>query len=73
MAVRFIDTRGLKYPMPQLKILNESRAMDSGEVLEVIADCPTFEDDVRKWCATMGKSLLYMKVEGTAKRCQVQV
>jgi len=73
MAVKFIDARGLKCPLPQLKMLNESRGMAGGEILEVVADCPTFEADVRKWCTTMNKALLFMKVEGTAKRCQVRV
>jgi tRNA 2-thiouridine synthesizing protein A len=73
MAVKLIDARGLKCPLPALKMLNESRTMASGEILEVVADCPSFEADVRKWCSTMGKALLYMKVEGAAKRCQVRV
>ena len=49
-------------------------AMKTGDVLEVIADCPTFENDLKGWCERMGKTLLWLKDEGNdVKRCQVQV
>jgi tRNA 2-thiouridine synthesizing protein A len=73
MAVKFLDARGMKHPLPQLKMLDESRSMANGDILEVIADSPTFENDVKKWCSTMQKGLLYLKVEGNSKRCQVRI
>ena len=50
MAVSSLDARGLKCPQPTLKITVMSVKMKPGDVLEVIADCPTFEKDVRDWC-----------------------
>jgi tRNA 2-thiouridine synthesizing protein A len=47
--------------------------MAPGDILEVVADCPTFEKDVRDWCDRTKKALLWMKAEGDAKRCQVRV
>lgn len=73
MEKKFIDARGLKCPLPSLKMLSESRGMASGDVLEVLADCSTFEADVRKWCEQTKKVLLSVKVEGPAKRCSVRI
>jgi tRNA 2-thiouridine synthesizing protein A len=73
MAVKVIDARGLKCPQPQLKMLTESHSMKKGDILEVVADCSTFETDVRAWCQRTKKALLWMRNEGAAKRCQVQV
>ncbi len=46
--------------------------MKSGDVLEVVADCDTFEKDVRDWCVRTKKVLLWIRPEGNAKRCQIQ-
>lgn len=73
MATKVIDARGLKCPQPQLKMLTESHSMKRGDIIEVVADCSTFESDVRQWCERTKKALLWMKSEGTAKRCQVQI
>jgi tRNA 2-thiouridine synthesizing protein A len=73
MATKTIDARGLKCPQPQLKMLAEVRAMSKGDIIEVVADCATFETDIRQWCQRSKKALLWMRAEGTAKRCQVQV
>jgi TusA-related sulfurtransferase len=73
MTTKTIDARGLKCPQPQLKMLAESRSMSKGDIIEAIADCPTFETDVRSWCERTNRALLWMKTEGAAKRCQVQI
>jgi len=73
MNVKTLDARGLKCPQPQLKMLVEAKSMAKGDQLEVVADCPTFENDVRQWCQRAGKALLWMRSEGSAKRCRVQI
>lgn len=73
MATKVIDARGLKCPQPQLKMLTESHSMKKGDIIEVVADCPTFETDVRQYCQRTKKALLWMRSEGSAKRCQVQM
>jgi tRNA 2-thiouridine synthesizing protein A len=51
-----------------------SMKMKAGEVLEVIADCATFEKDIRDFCVRTKKVLLSMKDEpGGAKRCQIRM
>lgn len=73
METRVVDAKGLKCPLPSLKMLSESRSMAKGDILEVVADCVTFEDDVRKWCTQTKRSLLSVKVEGAAKRISVRI
>jgi tRNA 2-thiouridine synthesizing protein A len=73
MAVVTIDAKGLKCPRPTLEMTVKAKSMNTGDVMEVVADCPTFEKDVKAWCERMKKVLLWMRDEGEgAKRCQVQ-
>ncbi len=72
MAIHTLDAVGLKCPQPTLKITTMSVKMKPGDILEVSADCPTFEKDVRDWCGRFKKVLLWMRDEGTAKKCQIQ-
>ena len=73
MAVEILNTLGLKCPQPVLKIAVKTVDMKSGDILQVIGDCPTFERDVRIWCERLGKVLLSVKHEGTnKKRIQIQ-
>ncbi len=73
MEAKVLDARGMKCPLPTLKMLTMSHEMKPGEILEVIADCPTFETDVRKFCETTRRALLFVKVEGANKREQVRM
>ncbi|MBF0146820.1 MAG: sulfurtransferase TusA family protein [Magnetococcales bacterium] len=74
MPVKELNAKGLKCPQPQLKMTILISKMKPGEVIEVVADCDTFEDDVRKWCTRNQKALLWMRQEKDgAKRCQVRV
>jgi tRNA 2-thiouridine synthesizing protein A len=72
-ATKVLDARGLKCPQPQLKVFMESRSMNKGDILEVVADCPTFDADIRHWCERSKKALLWMRSDGAGKRCQVQM
>lgn len=72
MTVQLLDARGLKCPQPTLKITVLATKVKPGEVLEVVANCPTFEKDVRDWCSRARKVLLWVKPEGDSKRCQIQ-
>lgn len=70
-----LDLKGLKCPMPTLKMTTAARtSFKEGDILEVIADCPTFENDLKIWCHRMKKVLLWVRDEGNGvKRCQVQI
>ena len=74
MAVQVLDAKGLKCPQPTLKITATAVKMKPGDVLEAVADCPTFEKDVRDWCTRSKKILLWIKDEdGGGKRCRIQL
>lgn len=72
MAIHVLDAKGLKCPQPTLKITVMAVKMKPGDVIEAVADCATFEKDVRDWCARSKKILLWIKDEGGAKKCQIQ-
>ena len=73
MAIINIDASGLKCPQPVLKIAAASADLKEGDTLEVLADCPTFEKDVRHWCERTKKTLLWVREEEDGKkRCQIQ-
>ncbi len=73
MPVVSLDTKGLKCPQPTLKIAVMAAKLKSGDVLDVVANCPTFEKDVREWCQRTKKVLLWLRDEGAGvKRCQIQ-
>ena len=72
-ADKTIDARGLKCPQPQLQMLKASHAMNVGNILECVADCSTFESDVKDWCKRWNHSVLWFRPEGNAKRCQVRL
>jgi len=73
MSVVKLDTTGLKCPEPVLKIASKSTDMQSGDILEVIGDCLTFERDVRAWCKRLKKTLVFVRNEGAGRiRCQIQ-
>jgi tRNA 2-thiouridine synthesizing protein A len=72
MATHTLDARGLKCPQPTLKVAAMAVKIPKGDVLEVQADCPTFEKDIRDWCTRSKKVLLWIKEDGGAKKAQVQ-
>jgi tRNA 2-thiouridine synthesizing protein A len=72
MATQIVDARGLKCPQPTLKITAMAVRMKPGDVLEALADCPTFEKDVRDFCTRSKRILLWIKDDNGAKRCQIQ-
>jgi tRNA 2-thiouridine synthesizing protein A len=73
MAVKILDTLGLKCPQPVMKIAVMAPDMRPGDILEVLGDCPTFEKDLRTWCERLRKVFLSIKDEDkNKKRVQIQ-
>ena len=71
-----IDARGLNCPIPSLKMTNAvmRKDVEPGDTLEVMADCDTFEADVKRWCQVMKKVLVVIKEEPpNAKTCVVRI
>jgi tRNA 2-thiouridine synthesizing protein A len=58
LATHIIDAVGLRCPQPILKLTIAMPDMKPGDVVELRANCDTFEQDVRSWCDRLNKPLL---------------
>jgi len=73
MATHTLDTLGLKCPQPILKVAAKVKEIQPGDMLEVLADCPSFPNDIKAWCARTNKTLLVCADEGDGKfKAQIQ-
>ena len=68
MPTQTIDARGLKCPQPILKITASAIKMKAGDIIEIIADCSTFENDVRDWCQRSKKNAYVDKGRSRSKK-----
>ena len=68
MAVEVLDTLGQRCPEPILRLAVKAPDMKTGDILEILGNCPTFERDVRTWCDRLGKVFLSMMDEGEGKK-----
>jgi TusA-related sulfurtransferase len=62
-ATRLLDARGLRCPQPTLKIAVAATQLQPGDELEVIADCASFETDLRDFCRRSGRLLVWLRDE----------
>ena len=73
MATHTLDALGLKCPQPILKVAVQAKQFAPGDMLEVLADCPSFPKDIEAWCQKTGKTLLVCADEGGGKhKAQIQ-
>lgn len=72
MAKLHLDTKGMKCPLPILKIATIMPTVKSGDVLSVTGDCRTFEQDIRKWCNKMGKVLTLLVAKDGLYTAEIQ-
>jgi F420-non-reducing hydrogenase iron-sulfur subunit len=74
MAKVTLDFRGLNCPLPVLKLNGAviKKEVKPGDTAEVLADCPTFEADVKKWCDTSKKMLVKCYADGSHKIALIQ-
>ncbi|WP_026485805.1 CoA-disulfide reductase [Caldanaerobius polysaccharolyticus] len=56
-----IDACGLQCPGPIMQTYNAIKSMRPGEVLEIKASDPGFENDIKAWCERTGNQLLDLK------------
>jgi tRNA 2-thiouridine synthesizing protein A len=76
MATIRFDARGLKCPMPTLQLTNIlfEHELKSGDTLVVLANCPTFEKDLKAWCKQCKKVLISVADIGdSAKQARVRI
>ena len=73
MTTHTLDTLGLKCPQPILKVAVKAKELQSGDMLEVLADCHSFPKDIEAWCTRVSKTLLVCADEGGGKfKAQIQ-
>ena len=58
-----LDCIGLYCPMPILKTRQEMDKLGVGDILEVLADDPAAEPDIKSWAKRTGQKIL--KIEKT--------
>ena len=69
--VESLDCRGLRCPMPIVKLNEMAKSRDAFAV-EVLADDPAFPADVEAWCQQSGVELVSLEPDGTGHRAMIQ-
>lgn len=54
--------------MPIFRTREEIDKLEAGEVLEILADDPAAEEDIKRWAKRTGNEVLEMKKEGSVIR-----
>lgn len=67
-----LDCIGLFCPMPVLKVREALTAMAVGQVLEMLADDPASEADLKSWSARTGHQLMAVDKDGPVFRFLVR-
>jgi tRNA 2-thiouridine synthesizing protein A len=68
VADRKLDCLGLFCPMPILKTRDAMKAMDVGQILEMLSDDPASEADMKSWTSRTGHDLVAIEKNGTVYR-----
>lgn len=58
MSEAFLDTKGLKCPIPVLRARKAMKPLAAGEVIEIHATDPSSVQDFKAFCETTGDDLL---------------
>ena len=61
-----MDLTGLRCPHPVMRIAAASTVMKAGDSLLATGDCPTFEDDLKKWAARSKRTAIMHGRQGDA-------
>ena len=69
---RVLDCLGLFCPMPIVKTREAMRGMGPGQVLEMLADDPASDADMRSWAKRTGNELLAVTKDGAIYRFLVR-
>ncbi|MBN1484270.1 MAG: sulfurtransferase TusA family protein [Chloroflexia bacterium] len=67
-----LDCTGLYCPMPIIETAAKIGALDSGQVLEIVADDQGIVADMPAWCETTGHEFLGLEQQGDEYRVYVR-
>ncbi|MFD1659087.1 sulfurtransferase TusA family protein [Streptomyces caeni] len=59
-----IDCAGMMCPLPVIKTSQAMKALNQGQVLELLATDPGVEPDMRAWTERTGNALLDIRKDG---------
>ena len=71
-AHQILDCIGLYCPTPVLKTRQEMDKLAIGETLEVLADDPAAEDDLKAWAKRTGQKILEIEKTDEGMRFLIQ-
>jgi len=69
---QILDCIGLYCPMPVLNTRQEMDKLDIGEILEVLADDPAAEEDLKAWAKRTGQKILEIEKTDEGMRFLIQ-
>jgi len=67
-ADRTLDTLGLYCPVPILRAREEIDKMTIGQMLEIVADDPAAEEDLKRFAKRVGHEVVSIQHEGNLLR-----
>ena len=67
-----LDCIGLYCPLPILNVRQEMDKLAIGQILEMWADDPAAEDDIKAWAKHAGQKILEMERTGEGLRFLIQ-
>ena len=71
MSTKVIDATGLRCPQPIQMIITSMHETHPGDIIEITADCDTFEADVTNWALRRDKTLLAVTRDGDKVTAQI--
>ena len=72
MADVKLDCKGLVCPLPIARVQKQAREMPTGQTLEVVADCSSFPQDIKDWCAKTNHPLISLNSVGLETKAVVK-
>ena len=73
MPTETLDCKGMSCPMPIVEITKKVKAMESGQMLEVLATDLAFKLDVEAWSRRTGNQLMTFEDGEEIKRAVIQI
>ena len=67
-----LDCIGLYCPLPVLKTREEIDKLDVGDILEVLADDPAAEEDIKAWAKRTGQKIISLEKTSDGLRFLIQ-
>jgi len=74
MAKKSVDLKGHRCPIPamRLRMMAARKEILPGDEVEVVADCPSFQADIKEFCEKDKKVLVETKKEGSVTKAKIK-